>query len=267
MKRLLIFLSAVLLVTNTWSASLTVGNPDPGRNAFPFGGAVGGAGTRYQQAYAASDFSSIGGPFAVTAINFLNGSGNLAPSTYSLYFSTISAGIDTLSNSNFDSNRGADNALFVSVTLSGTAPPTLTLSGTPFNYDPSRGNLLLDIVVSPGGVMANSGFGGSYMSNTNAFGVFSRYHDFGFANTGYGLVTRFDYVAVPEPSAAVLAGVGLLLTAYARRWLNYAFSRRGSLTLDSCFSSVRPSHPRAPIQLRAAEARQKLAEFGCQLPF
>jgi hypothetical protein len=79
-----------------------------------------------------------------------------------------------LSNTAFDSNRGADNVLFASATLSGAAPSTLTFSGVPFTYNPANGNLLLDTVVSPGGVDANSGFGAGYEANTNAPGVFSR---------------------------------------------------------------------------------------------
>jgi len=215
MKKTLISLCTVLILTSASGASLVVGNTGPGHdiNGFPFGGTSFGLGTRYQQAYAASDFSAIGGPFAITGISFLGGgSGNLAPSTYSLYFSTVTAGIDTLSNVNFDSNRGPDNALFATVALSGPAPPTLTFSGTPFNYDPTHGNLLLDIVVSPGGTGV---FGAAFMSNTNAVGVFSRYHNFGTANVGFGLVTEFAYV-VPEPSVAGLIGLALLLGTFLR---------------------------------------------------
>ena len=175
--------------------------------------------TRYQQAYAASDFSTAGGIMLITSVDFLNGGGKLAPSTYSLYFSTITAGIDTLSNVNFDSNRGADNTLFATLTLDGTAPPTLTFSGAPFFYNPAHGNLLLDIVVSPGGVDANGGFGANYLSNESASGVFSRYHNFGSGNYGWGLVTQFDYQAVPEPTVTAFICVALLLAGTSRRWV------------------------------------------------
>jgi hypothetical protein len=197
-------------VTSASAASLVVGLPGNNQNAFPFGGGFGSAAsTRYQQAYAASDFSSVGGPLLITSVDFLDGTGKLAPSTYSLYFSTITAGIDTLSDVNFDSNRGVDNTLFATLTLTGTAPPTLTFSGTPFFYDRAHGNLLMDIVVSPGG--ANSGFGASYLASSNAFGIFSRYHNFGTGTTGWGLVTQFDYQVVPEPSVTGLICVAVLL--------------------------------------------------------
>ena len=218
MKKGLVSLSVVLILARASGASLVVGNTNTSPtsstlNAFPFGGTSFGPGTRYQQAYAASDFSGIGGPFTITGISFLHGAGFLAPSTYSLYFSTISSGIDSLSNVNFDSNRGSDNALFVSAALSGAAPSTLTFSGAPFTYDPSHGNLLLDIVVSPGTTNFSSAV---YQANTNAFGVFSRYHNYGSGNIGFGLVTTFDYT-VPEPSATGLVATACLLASLFRR--------------------------------------------------
>jgi hypothetical protein len=222
-KALLLF-PATLLVTGASAASLVVGLPGTGNNVFPFGGgyATGGAvSTRYQQAYAANDFSTAGGIMLISSVDFLNGAGKLAPSTYSLYFSTITSGIDSLSNVNFDSNRGADNTLFATLTLAGTAPPTVTFSGTPFLYNPAHGNLLLDIVVSPGGVDANAGFGASYLSSQNASGVFSRYHNLGSGNFGWGLVTQFDYQAVPEPSQTALICLALLLAGISRRWLMF----------------------------------------------
>jgi hypothetical protein len=215
MQKVLFSLLTVLILASASGASLTVGNASPtnGVNTFPFGGSGFGPGTRYQQAYAASDFSSIGGPLTITGISFLLGGGTLSTSTYTLYLSTISSGIDTLSDVNFDSNRGPDNALFTSLALSGSGPSTLTFSGTPFTYDPGHGNLLLDIVVSPGG----TGFtGAAYLSNTNAVGVFSRYHNFGTGNVGWGLVTKFDYV-VPEPSATGMIATALLFAPFFRR--------------------------------------------------
>ena len=192
------------------ASSIVIGAPtDPGGNAFPFGGAfMGNPGTRYQQAYASTDFS---GPMSIVGIDFLHGTGTLAGRTYFLYFSTITAGIDTLSNSNFASNLGPDNTLFATRALSGAAPATLSFTGGPFLYNPASGNLLLDIIISPGGVPPN----GSYDArNGTAVGTFSRYHNFGIGNSGYGLVTQFDFV--PEPSTFILAGFGLASVAFRR---------------------------------------------------
>jgi hypothetical protein len=193
-----------------WAASIVIGAPlDPGGNAFPFGGAhLGNPGTRYQQAYASTDFS---GPMSIVGIDFFNGAGTLASGTYFLYLSTITAGIDTLSDSNFASNLGSDNTLFGTFVLSGAAPGTLSFAGGPFLYNPTSGNLLLDIIVSPGGAPGNGGYGAR---NGTASGIFSRYHDFGVGTTGYGLVTQFDFV--PETSSLFLAGLGFALLAFRR---------------------------------------------------
>ncbi len=216
-KRVLSLVSLSLLFSpNAWSDSLIVGQPSTGGNAFPFGGGVNASATRYQQAYAAIDFSIIGSPISITSIDFLGGAGTLAPSTYTLYFSTITAGIDSLSNVAFDSNRGPDNAFFASLTLSGPAPATLTFTGVPFNYNPANGNLLLDIVVSPGGVDANNGYGAHYLANSSALGVFSRYHNFGSGTVGWGLVTQFDFT-IPEPATPSLLLAAFLVATFLRQ--------------------------------------------------
>jgi hypothetical protein len=199
--------------------TLAVGTPGEGENNFPFGGAFtfgSYPGTIYQQAYASSDFTGLG-PITIDSISFIGGVGVLAPSTYTLSLSTISVGIDTLSDVNFNSNLGPDNTLFASEALSGPAPATLTFTGTPFTYNPANGNLLLNIAISPGG-QSSGIFGAYYAADGNALGVFSRYHDFGTATIGYGLVTEFGYslaVATPEPSAmlpiAFLAAIIVLL--------------------------------------------------------
>ena len=179
-------------------------------NVFPFGA----NGTRYQQAYASVDFSSA---ISITGIDFfLVGAGNLNGGTYQLSLSTITAGIDTLSDSNFDGNLGADNTFFTSVALYGAAPSTLSFTGGPYLYNPANGNLLLDIqILNPVG-----GGGASFQATSSAFGIFSRYHNFGSGTIGYGLVTQFDFGAtsIPEPGTLSLLGLGLLgLAAAARR--------------------------------------------------
>src|SRR5262249_21714871 len=123
--------------------------------------------------------------------------------------------------STFANNVGADDALFFSGALGGpVGGPTFTIAGSPFLYDPSGGNLLMDIFVTPGG----SSFGGGYFDaleeNDSFAGETSRMQTFGGGTTrwGLGLVTQFSAVAaVPEPSSLALFGLGSLVLARRRR--------------------------------------------------
>jgi hypothetical protein len=176
---------------SAYANSITIGIASGAANQFPFIGIVPGApGTRYQQAYGAGSFA---GPISITGIDFFEeGTGSSFRSgTYSLYLSTITVGIDTLSTA-FDSNLGADNALFTTVNLSAATPTVLSFNGGPFLYNPSNGNLLLDIRVSNPG---SSGVGGVQYQFSGASGLFSRYYDFASPSVrgvGTGLVTKFD---------------------------------------------------------------------------
>jgi hypothetical protein len=180
------------------ASSITIGAPGNTFMRFPFGGALNNfAGTRYQQAYAASSFNGAS-PMQISGFSFLDGQGELAAGTYTVYLSHVTADVDNLSETNFDANRGADNTLFATVDLSGPAPATLTFTGlAPFEFDPSRGNLLVDIVVSTRAAVP--AIPAAYAARTDAFGVFSRYQDFGFSSIGLGLVTRFELAGNDAP--------------------------------------------------------------------
>jgi hypothetical protein len=209
--RALFFLSCVSAGT-LFGGSVTLG-VDTGGNTFPFGTPAGGAGTRYQEAYSSTYFSS---PISITGIDFFlqdGGAGSLYSGTYTLSLSTITVGVGALSTSNLASNLGANNATFETVALSGNAPGTLSFSGASFNYDPSQGNLLLDIQIS-------NGFAGNQVAQfqdgqgTGPSGI-ARYQNFGdpLLSAGYGLVTEFDFTTttsgVPEPGTWALLGCGL----------------------------------------------------------
>jgi hypothetical protein len=95
--------------------------------------------------------------------------------------------------------------------------PTVTLTSE-FYYIPSQGNLLLDVsgaggqVFLPGSLDAHAVVGDSISWVWSADGNSPS----GIANT-LGLVTRFDIAVVPEPSAWLLAVVGLGMLAVLKR--------------------------------------------------
>jgi len=190
-----------------------IGAPGTGPNCFPFTcyNVQGNPSTRYQQVYAASNFTS--GPISINQISFFLSPLNAGPlntGTYTISLSTTAAAVNGLS-STFASNLGADNALFGVFNLGGAAPATLTFTGTTFNYDPSQGNLLLDVQTSITSGQTVTDYSTSYYEGRfqDAAGVFSRMHDFGDVFDNTGLVTEFALVPVPEPSTYALLAAGL----------------------------------------------------------
>jgi hypothetical protein len=184
-----------------------VGTGAGGGNLFPFGGPP--SLSIYQQIYTASNFA---GPGLLQSVKFFRGTvaGVIRPGTYDVYVSTTSVGVNGLSNVDFDGNRGGNNALFGSYALSGFPGAELTFVGSPFFYDPSAGNLLLDIRISGAGTMG----GANFRANGDALGVFSRTFDApgGLGFQGWGLQTGFVFVStVPEPSTSLLIVAGILV--------------------------------------------------------
>ena len=205
--------------------SILIGS-DNGGSADPFAGPFPGfAGTQYQEAYAGADFS---GPILITGIDLflLPGStGSLYDATYQLSLSTVTTNIANLSTTNLAGNPGSNNTVFTTVTLGGAAPNILAFNGSPFYYDPSLGNLLLNIQVS------NPSGGGSAIFEDGAGAGPSgivRYSNFYNGTTGYGLVTEFidsssiglSGLDIPEPPTMIMLGCGLagLVVGLRRRY-------------------------------------------------
>ncbi|HEY3823071.1 MAG TPA: PEP-CTERM sorting domain-containing protein [Bryobacteraceae bacterium] len=218
-RKCVIWLTFLILCTfpvTLLGDTITLG-ANNGGNADPFAGPFPGqAGTEYQEAYASSDFS---GAIAISSIDFflLPGSGGstLYGGTYQVSLSVITANINSLSQTNLASNIGADNTIFSTVTLSGAAPNVLTFSGGPFVYDPSTGNLLLNIQVSN-----PTGGGNALFEDGEGAGPTGivRYSNFYGGTTGYGLVTQFSgafsvtnlsSLDTPEPRTLMLFACGL----------------------------------------------------------
>jgi hypothetical protein len=199
-------------------------------NGYPFDlGGTGLSSQRYQQVYAASQFSGGG---MITEIAFRPDaiSGGAFMSTLpdmQIDLSTTSAPDDGLSTT-FANNVGADDTVVfgrgpLMLSSSFTGPPNgpkdfdiiITLTH-PFFYNPANGNLLMDVRNFGGGTTTffdaagTNGDGSSRLFNTNV-------------NSGTGstdteaLITGF--VIVPEPSsvAMLLTGGGTLLAWFGGR--------------------------------------------------
>ncbi len=191
-------------------AVVTVAAPGPSLNCFPFNCFAGFQGARYQQVYAAEAFP---GAVTIGGIEFYNSMNDapaeVAAATYSIYLSTTAKAVNGLDTTTLDNNPGADNTAVRELVIG--APLLVPDEGTfsipldhPFDYDPSNGNLLLDIFVSGYG-----GEGSGYFDAWNAVPAIqiSRAMECtGCGGTsGYGLATGFVTLEVPEPGTLGLA--------------------------------------------------------------
>jgi hypothetical protein len=207
--------------------------------SFPFNNFT----SRYQQAYAASEF--VASPISITEIAFRTDALQAATSwanllTFTIRLSTSANAVGSLSTT-FADNIGADDTLvytasaqlFTGTNAGAPGPNAFDLIlalATPFTYDPSAGDLLLEVLMDTNTkLLPLSGI--SYLdaveSTTALFDVgvqrvWNSVGDVGATDGdtdlhGYGLVTRFTYSAVPEPGTGLLVIAGLLTLAAHRR--------------------------------------------------
>jgi len=202
------------------NAQVLIGTATDG-NEFPFGTS---AGNDYEQIYKKSDFSA---PIDINEISFfltlftVPGFDTWATGDYSFYLSTTTTPVNQL----VGNDEGANNQLFGTFDLSGAVPyGQINFTGTPFNYDPSQGNLLLDIKVT-GQVPGQSSLVFLDAMDGDAGGIFSRLYNFGTGTKNYGLVTEFNgtpgtsSASVPDPASSLglLSGACLVLGALRRK--------------------------------------------------
>jgi hypothetical protein len=199
---------------------------------------------RYQQVYAASQFSALSGPTLLTQIAFrpsIIGDPFYAyfPSL-TIKFSTTSKNPDFLVNT-FANNIGPDEVTVFSggITLSsagfsGSGGPSFIPSPfdviinftTPFLYDPSQGNLLMDTLNLNGPIFEF--FDAELVEGDSISRTYTGEGGNAFSPTGgfdsVGTITRFafgDAAALPEPGVvamgAGICSVGLMALRRKRR--------------------------------------------------
>lgn len=178
--------------------------PTTSSNASPFGTGV--AGGRYQQVYTSAAFSD---PISVNSLAFEPFSVS-SPVIYNanveIRLGTTAAPVNGLST-DLDANAATGlTSVFVDPNFSTTLVAGYSLifdfSASPFLYDPTDGNLLLDVVISD--KSSNTGnFGFSLVAfNTESSRAFS---SGGVTTAGIGaLKTQFGFSPVPEPTTLCL---------------------------------------------------------------
>jgi len=221
---------ALAIFTGTASAaSVTVGNGDDG-NCYPFACAARDGVTQYQEQYNRTAFT---GPLTFNALRFNQnvdyGPNNLVPfsplmdsATYSVSFYLSNPGFGSLGE-DLEANKGAFLGNFGSFTLGGNIPSVLSLYGQTLNYDPSQGDLLMNVGIS--NVTATQGDYANFFNADSTSNVVSRAWT-GTQDGAYGasrdaLQTTFDLVvsAAPEPAtwAMMILGFGVAGISLRRR--------------------------------------------------
>jgi hypothetical protein len=207
------------------AAPITIGVNNAG-NCYPGlcndSGANVGPSIEYQQVYTSTAFSGV---TPINSITFyfdqaFGGNSDILAGHYNISLGYTSKLVNGLST-NLGSNILSGLTLFSSTNQGGgtDANPFVTINGnSPFSYDPSLGNLLLEIDVFNQALVPN-GSGNGYFQDDESGQSMSRaycFHGASCTTSSDGLVTTFNQV-IPEPVTVSLFGVGLAGIAGLRR--------------------------------------------------
>jgi hypothetical protein len=231
-----VFATVIMLllasVKPTSAAPIVVGTATGPSTAVPFGfidfAIINTQNDISQQLYEGASFGAA--PVLITSLTFFTDQttalkGLMTYTNQELYLSTAATSVGSPAD-NFAGNRGADfTQVFAGTRQIGfegfpidpcaTCTATeLTFAITPFLYDPSQGDLLLEVrqqsvVYSADHLYFLAGVS-PLVSSLEVGGLF---HNEVVVNPRYGLLTQFDVQAVPEPATMMLVGAGLLLGA------------------------------------------------------
>ena len=141
-------------MTSTFATSVTVGTTYGGvANGYPFTGNTIGGTLDYEQIYSSTVFS---GPITFNTITFFDtqAPGSVVLSgNYDITFSYTSSPL----NSDYPV-AGTGTQTFFDGVLGGPTGTSFSISGTPFVYYPSLGNLLIDVHVTDQAIGWTAGF-------------------------------------------------------------------------------------------------------------
>ena len=219
-RRILIAMMVMFVAIGCNADNLTAPDNFYIGNRFPFGQ---NGNVVYQQVYSSSFFS---GTVDITALSFFiadyaGPNTGFADGLYYISLSTTSKAVGGLDDTNLLSNLGSNNSTFFLGNLNGGS----SISGTPFYYDPTQGNLLMTVVVT--GNQPACQLDANNSLSCAQQGLMWRAADdtgtsrawfspdlvqYGFPLYGSddsGLVTNFTYTAVPEPTSLLLLSTGL----------------------------------------------------------
>ena len=226
-RPLLTLLTLLALGGTSLAAQPIIGENDNGSpNCLPFGCAGSLSVTRVQHQYAASAFT---GPLEISRFSFFCTNSFCDPTSafgtqaFTVRLATSTRAMGSLT-SDLDANVGADAVTFVSSGVAtGTYGTGFTITGPGFAYDPSAGNLLLDVFIG-------SGFDGVGLQFLNAgfssdVDRISQFNGGTSSNPGYGLqiginIDTGNYPfanTVPEPGSLFLFSIGAAMLALRRR--------------------------------------------------
>jgi hypothetical protein len=133
----------------------------------------------------------------------------VASQTLEITLSTTSVGVDQLA---YDTTDGPDVKIFGTFTIGGgTSPTTLTFAGSPFDYGPANGNLLIDIITLSSST--SDFFTFAFYESDNTGNVTSRFCKASECGENQGLVTRFDSTSVPEVASVPYLLLGFSICA------------------------------------------------------